>query len=121
MNYDEDWEAETGSNITKAVLMSLGMKPSEATKVVSEIYSPPRISAKATYCPSLGFSVGFALDLTTNDENGKPWDFSRIDQRNKARSKVINEKPALLVGSPNVHSIFADAATQLRRDGPRAR
>ena len=32
--------------------------------VVSEIYSPPRVSAVAKMCPSYGVLPGFALDLT---------------------------------------------------------
>jgi hypothetical protein len=50
--------------------------------------------------PSLGFSAGFALDLTTADENGVPWDFSIAARRRAAIRKVQEEKPYLLVGSP---------------------
>jgi hypothetical protein len=50
--------------------------------------------------PSLGFSAGFALDLTTADENGVPWDFSIAARRRAAIRKVQEEKPYLLVGFP---------------------
>ena len=44
-------------------------------RLVSEIYSPPRVAAAAKLLPSLGCLPGFSLDLTTCDENGHPWDF----------------------------------------------
>ena len=72
----------------------------ELNTVVSEIYSPPRITRAARMLPRLGITPGFALDLTTNDENGQPWGFDDSRQRNKATHKVLVEKPDLLVGSP---------------------
>ena len=42
--------------------------------VISEIYSPPRVSAVAKMCPSFSILTGFALDLTTNDTDGRHWD-----------------------------------------------
>ena len=47
---------------------------SEANLVVSEIYSPPRVTKAARVLTKLGITPGFALDLTVNDENGRPWD-----------------------------------------------
>ena len=48
----------------------------------------------------LGVTPGFALDLTTNDEDGCPRDFDEPRQRQRARHKVLVERPDLLVGSP---------------------
>ena len=39
--------------------------------VVGEICSPPRVSAVAKLCPGYGMFPGFALDLTTNDGDGR--------------------------------------------------
>ena len=44
--------------------------------MVSEIYSPPRVTALAKMLPSLGMIPGFAMDITVNDKNGNPYDFS---------------------------------------------
>ena len=41
-------------------------------RLVSEIYSPPRVTAAAKLLPSLGCVPGFAMDLTTLDEHGAP-------------------------------------------------
>ena len=43
--------------------------------VVSEIDSPPRVSAVAKLCPSYGIPPGFVFDLTTNDSDGRHWGF----------------------------------------------
>jgi hypothetical protein len=64
---------------------------------VSEIYSPPRVVALAK---RYGLREGFSLDLTTQDENGNPWDFEDPEQRAKAKALVLETKPWLLIGSP---------------------
>ena len=40
------------------------------------------------------------MDLTTNDEDVQPWDFDRPEQRAKAKRRVTQEKPTILIGSP---------------------
>ena len=37
--------------------------------IVSDIYSPPRVSAVDKCCPSFGSLLGFALDLTAHDHD----------------------------------------------------
>ena len=44
-------------------------------------------------------SPGWSLDLTTFDEQGRPWDFSRADCKQRARDLVRAKRPILLVGS----------------------
>ena len=68
--------------------------------VVAEIYSPPRVTRAARLLSKLGISPGFAMDITTNDENGEPWNFDEDRQKQKAERKVIETEPDLLVGSP---------------------
>ena len=43
---------------------------------------------------------GFALDLTTADEDGSLWDFDTKVVRDRAMAKVRSERPQLLIGSP---------------------
>ena len=43
-------------------------------KLVSEICSPPRVTKMMKHMPSHDLLPGFALDLTTTDNEGKPWD-----------------------------------------------
>eukprot|EP00973_Karenia_brevis_P017711 2432936-Karenia_brevis.AAC.1 len=48
---------------------------------VVEIYSPPRVTQHAG---QYNLKPGWSLDLTTMDENGEPWDFSKVHMKNKA-------------------------------------
>ena len=50
--------------------------------------------------PELRLIPGFALDLTTADSDGRPWDFDQKAMRDRAMQKLRTEKPLLLVGSP---------------------
>ena len=50
--------------------------------------------------PELKLIPGFALDLTTCDSDGASWDFDMKHMRDRAMSKLKNEKPLLLIGSP---------------------
>ena len=67
---------------------------------VAEIYSPPRVTKAATMLPRLGIEPGAALDITTCDERGVPWDFTKEEMRRKAEKLLDETKPDLLVGSP---------------------
>ena len=66
--------------------------------LVSEVYSPPRVAPVAA--KKLGFKVGTSMDLTTKDEHGRAWDFTKVEMRNFAYRKVCEEKPFILIGSP---------------------
>ena len=72
-----------------------------ARRLVSEIYSPPRITKEIVEGKWKHVAPGFALDLTVNDPlDGLPWDFSRASKRNRARAFLREQKPLLLIGSP---------------------
>ena len=49
---------------------------------------------------SLGQTAGSAMDLTTVDEDGMPWDFSVTSNQKKAMKRWEEERPWLLVVSP---------------------
>ncbi len=68
--------------------------------MLAETYRVPRVTAAARLLPSMGIIPGFALDLTTTDEHGVPWDFDVADRRAEARRKVETERPMFLIGSP---------------------
>ena len=44
-------------------------------RIVSEVYSPPRVAAAAKLLPSLRMLPGASLDLTVRQEDGTPLDF----------------------------------------------
>ena len=64
---------------------------------VAELYSPPRVT---DFGKKKGILSGVAFDLTTNDEDGNPWDFCLESQRQKAAQKIEEQQPDLVVGSP---------------------
>ena len=43
-----------------------------ARAIIAEMYSPPRATASARRWPKYGLEAGLALDLTINDDTGKP-------------------------------------------------
>ena len=65
---------------------------------ISEVYSPPRVAKIAA--KRRGLSVGTSFDITTEDENGMPWDLSKKDVQERCRARIMKEKPGLLIGSP---------------------
>ena len=52
--------------------------------IVSEMYSPPRVTAELRRMKHRHLMPGFALDLTVVDpDDGLPWDFSKSGKREK--------------------------------------
>ena len=72
----------------------------KARAIIAELYSPPRISALARDLPQYGIAPGLALDLTTTNSRGEPWDFSKKAMRDEAEQLVDEQAPLLLVGTP---------------------
>ena len=70
-------------------------------RLVSEIYSPPRVTAEIKRGGFKHLRAGLAFDLTVLDpDDGQPWDFSRQVKREKARRLMRESQPILLIGSP---------------------
>ncbi len=83
---------------------------------VADIYSPPRVAA---LLPRDGFYPGISMDITTNDELGKPWDFDDPRQRQRARERLRADKPLVLIGSPYVHRLLQTSVYKLCQDASR--
>eukprot|EP00973_Karenia_brevis_P029836 4115389-Karenia_brevis.AAC.1 len=96
---DSAWasQGETWGSSMDILLISSGESAADIGGHVSEVYSPPRIAPVAH---AAGMSKGWSLDLTTADDQGRPWDFDDPQCRDRARELVDRTKPALLVGSP---------------------
>ena len=74
---------------------------SASRRIVSEIYSPPRVTRLISSLPSVKLLPGFALDLTCIDpDDNQPWDFDKQEKREKARALLREQKPLVLIGSP---------------------
>ena len=84
---------------------------------MADIYSPPRVTAAARRLPKYGPEPGLALDITIGDGTGKPFDFSRREQRQKVEAMIDARKPLLLIGSPMCTAFSAiQAINRARRD-----
>lgn len=70
---------------------------SKAKVDVSEVYFPPRLTRYAT---RYGLKVGSALDLNTQDDDGRNWDFSLHEMRSRARKRLANENPKCIIVCP---------------------
>ena len=99
--------AETHREIESAILLIGGdtkkyrrERQTRTRAIVSEIYSAPRVTAMAGRRPHYGCVPGLALDLTTTDDEGNPWDFSHEHMRDKADKLLDEERPLFLIGSP---------------------
>jgi hypothetical protein len=110
----------------KRMIMMMGAAPGPArrerrkalARIVSGIYSPPRVTHAISSVPSCGLLPGLALDLTCVDSFGcKPWDFDFADRRGRARALFRKQKPAVLIGSPCCTAWSSwQALRKLRRD-----
>ncbi len=70
-------------------------------KLVSEIYSPPRVTKVLETMPRRLLAPGLALDITCIDpDDGQPWDFDLKSKRDKALRLIRRQKPLFLIGSP---------------------
>ena len=70
-------------------------------RLVSEVYSPPRVTKMLSKITGHPLAPGFAFDITCNDpDDDKPWDFDQKDKRDKARRLLRETKPLFLIGSP---------------------
>ena len=83
--------------------------------VVSEIYSPSRVTAAAKLLPEFRVTPGFALDLTTADEDGV---LEGLRQQGHARSchgQSQERATAVIVLLSDVHSLL-NLAEHKQRD-----
>ena len=97
---------DTASQMRPQAVVSSGRGYARETRaacrrIVSEVYSPPRVTAELRRQRRPHLVPGFAFDLTTLDpDDNQPWDFTIPAKREKARRMLAAQKPYLLIGSP---------------------
>ena len=97
---DEKQEVREANQEILAVIRSLGggqggyrrERKRALRHVVSEIYSLPRVTAATKLLPELRLIPGFALELTTVNEKGEPWNFDLKVMRDEALRRVREER-----------------------------
>jgi hypothetical protein len=74
---------------------------SVAKRLVTQAYSPPRITKLIRESRMRHVVSGYGLDLSTIDPaDGLPWDFSIRRKRIRARKLIREQRPYLVTGSP---------------------
>ena len=100
-NFDDEVSALLLNQMGSAGRSYKRERSQAARKIVSEVYSPPRVTKLIREARMRHVMPGYALDLTTNDPvDGLPWDFSRKVKRDRARKILREQKPYMLIGSP---------------------
>ena len=62
---------------------------------------PLRVTAEIRRSPNEFLTAGLAFDIVVNDpDDGRPWDFSVLAKREKAREILGKQRPYVLIGSP---------------------
>ena len=74
-------------------LLISGLSAGDSYQVVFEVFSPPRVTAAMRTMPHLSLSGVSSFDLAA-DENGVRWDFTRAEDRERCRARVLLEKPS---------------------------
>ena len=64
-----------------------------------EVFSPPRVTARAAKFPKFGVLPGGAFDLRPGPD-GRVWNFDRAGDRAEAERRIEQSQPYLLIGSP---------------------
>lgn len=74
-----------------------GVDPAGKKPNVVEIFSPPRLTE---FGKKKGLVGGVALDLTTTDSDGVPWDLSKLERQRDAEKLIEELQPELVLGCP---------------------
>ena len=87
-----------------------------ARALVSEVYSPPRVTKLLKQMNCKYAAPGLALDLTVNDPlDGMPWDFSIEAKRRRARQLFAEQRPYIIIGSPECKQFCTFQALNMMR------
>ena len=68
-----------------------------ASMDVAEFYGPPRI---ADMVRTMALRAGRGMDLATQDDDGRAWDFNIFEMRNGAARRILTDRPLLRIGGP---------------------
>ena len=81
------------------LLLVTGVSRGDVAAKVTELFSPPRVTAELGRLPFMSLVGGSTFDLR-RDANGVAWDFRKAADRRRAKEQLRREKPFLVAGSP---------------------
>ena len=76
-------------SVVRRMVRLYGKSQEQVQSHVSEAYSPVRVTGMAD---RIGLIPGLAIDLTTCDEHGNPWDFNLEAMRAEAKRRSSHVK-----------------------------
>ena len=95
---DKSWTRELNNKCEEWMQQSpAGLRKGKMKAQVAEVYSLPKMAEAAR---RIGMEAGFALDLTTVDEEGNQWHFSKAKMRTRALRLLDEKQLAILIASP---------------------
>ena len=99
--YKRQWSGSLRAEAADLVryVFALGASPVQAKALLTEVYSPPRVTAQATRFPCYGVLPGGAFDLRPGPD-GRSWDFSNPNDRAECERRIDAVEPYVLIGSP---------------------
>ena len=111
---DWNWQPDADADVT---IDYIGASANEILRGfllnvdVTEIYSPPRV---AEVCKQFNMTPGSSMDLATG------FDFDKGEDRRRAATRILTEKPNLLIGSPEctLFSMLQQLNLAIRQNDP---
>jgi hypothetical protein len=77
-----------------------GLSPQASGHVVTELFSPPRVTAKVHDAQNATLAAGTSFDMIVDQHTGESWDFLRADHRRRCWARLRTEDPWVVIGSP---------------------
>jgi hypothetical protein len=88
----------------RAVCLVQGLSDQATGHCVSELFSPPRVNGELRRMRDSGarpeLMPGTSFDLQVDQRTGESWDFTIVEHRRRCWTRLKEEDPWLIIGSP---------------------
>ena len=88
------------AELARRLCLISGLAEDYTKQVVSEVFSPPRVTQalKSGKCGWL--QAGSSFDLVVDADSGRSWNFLDADDRRRCWRRLKAEDPWMIIGSP---------------------
>ena len=78
-----------------------GETANEAGTKITELFSPPQVNEKINRMSNKkGIVAGTSFDFIVDKETGETWNFLKLEDRRRCWSRLEEERPWVVIGSP---------------------
>ena len=77
-----------------------GMTEDDTKHVVSEVFSPPRVTQALKSGERGWLQAGSSFDLVVDADSGRSWNFLEANDRRRCWRRLKAEDPWMVIGSP---------------------